>query len=57
MERDITEEDIERAVKAFGVEVKAQSVGRQEYVIARLRKEIARVRPFTRGYCVGKHND
>ncbi len=56
MLRDITEKDIQRAIRAFGIEVKARSTARQEYVIARLRKEIARVRPFTERLLRGEIN-
>jgi len=45
--RDISEDDIQRAMKAFGEEVKAKAAARQDAVIARLREEIARVRPIT----------
>jgi len=44
---DITDDDIKRAMRAFGEDVKAKAAARQDNVIARLREEIARVRPFT----------
>lgn len=45
MRKDITEKDINRAMKEFGVQVKAQANNRQDMVIAKLRKEIDRLKP------------
>jgi len=45
MRKDITEKDIKRAMKEFGVQVKAQANSRQDMVITKLREEIDRLRP------------
>jgi hypothetical protein len=44
--KDITDQDIKRALAAFGVEVKAQSENRKALVRRKLRNEIDRLRPY-----------
>ena len=53
--RDITEKDIKRALKAFGVEVKQQTAARQDQVIAKLRQEIERLRPHAERLIHGRN--
>ena len=43
--KDITDKDIDRAMKAFGEQVKALSAARQDFVMAKLEQEMARLRP------------
>lgn len=50
----ITEKCIQRAVAAFGVQVKAQAKSRQDLVIVKLRKEIDRLKPHSKRLLYGK---
>jgi hypothetical protein len=43
--KDITQKDVNRAMKAFGLKVKEQSASRQDFIIAKLREEMDRLRP------------
>ena len=45
MKKDITQKDIDKAMKAFGKQVKAQSAGRRGFVQAKLEEEMAKLRP------------
>lgn len=51
---DIAEENINRAVRAFGEEVAAQSEARKNYVISRLRQEMAKLRPHAKRLLTGR---
>lgn len=50
----ITEKRIQKAVAAFGVQVKAQAKSRQDLVIDKLRKEIDRLKPYSKRLLHGK---
>lgn len=54
MKNDITEQDIKKAMTAFGVQVKEQASKRQDAVIANLRKEINRLKPYAQRLLHGK---
>lgn len=45
MRKDVTEKDIKKAMKEFGLQVNMQARTRQDMVIAKLREEIDRLRP------------
>ena len=54
MQKDITQKDINKAMKAFGKQVKAQSARRREFVKARLEDEMAKLRPQAARLIYGK---
>lgn len=52
--KDLTQEDIDNAMKAFGEQVKEQSAGRRAFVEAKLEEEMARLRPLAKRLIYGK---
>jgi hypothetical protein len=54
MKNDVTQKDIDRAMKAFGEHVRAQSANRRNFVAAKLEEEMARLRPQAERLIYGK---
>ena len=53
--KDLTQKNIDKAMKAFGEQVKKQSANRRAFVEAKLEEEMARLRPLAKRLIYGKN--